>query len=104
MEAISLQELADGNEGEMEQRLQVEPPVPVAEVLRFLLPGLSHLSAEESARAILMEHGIAQLLVDYMLFHWAMFCENSTNRPSEVVSPFLTFSDQFKAMLFSRSP
>ena len=45
-------------------------PFAGIEVLQFLMPGLCHLSAEDSARQILMTTDFPQLLYDYILYQW----------------------------------
>ncbi|ELU16894.1 hypothetical protein CAPTEDRAFT_171922 [Capitella teleta] len=78
-----LQALALGETIE-EAKTEEAPPPATADVLRFLLPGFCHLSAEEKSRSVLMESGISSLLVDYTFFHWEIFSEDSACRPSEV--------------------
>lgn len=41
--------------------------------LRFLLPGLCHLSVEDPARAILLDQQIPQLLTNFMIELWQQF-------------------------------
>ncbi|KAA0199451.1 hypothetical protein HAZT_HAZT006645 [Hyalella azteca] len=40
------------------------------DLLRFLLPGLCHLTAEDEPRSILLNFGIEKLLLDYLTFHY----------------------------------
>lgn len=63
---------------------------PKMEVLKFLLPGLCHLSAEEKARAILLEEGLIDLIGDYMMFQWTLFNLGGPDMRSAEVSCFVT--------------
>ena len=56
---VGREELADSGEGSLQEQCMEDP-------LKFLLPGLSHLVADDAPRAILMEARLPQLLLHYM--------------------------------------
>uniref|UniRef100_A0A8D0B5T5 Neurochondrin n=1 Tax=Salvator merianae TaxID=96440 RepID=A0A8D0B5T5_SALMN len=51
----------------------IQPPVWQGDALRFLLPGLSHLTAEDRPRGILISEGAPVLLCQYFLHRWEIF-------------------------------
>ena len=71
--------------GESEEDLAVvlsgEKPKPVLtiDVLRFLLPGLCHLTVEDHPRQILYNQGVLPLLVDYFSHQWALWAAGKSN-------------------------
>nr|XP_056703117.1 neurochondrin [Euleptes europaea] len=52
-------------------------PVWQGDALRFLLPGLSHLTAEDQPRAILISEGVPVLLCRYFSHQWELFVSDS---------------------------
>ncbi|XP_054856012.1 neurochondrin [Eublepharis macularius] len=50
-----------------------QAPIWQGDALRFLLPGLSHLTAEDRPRAILFSEGAPDLLCQYFSHQWEMF-------------------------------
>ncbi|XP_053123171.1 neurochondrin [Hemicordylus capensis] len=81
-----------GLQHEMEQAGQscTQKPMLRRDALRFLLPGLSHLTAEDRPREILISEGAPVLLCQYFLHQWEVFASDS-NTPfrSEVVKTSL---------------
>ena len=55
----------------------------VIEVLQFLLPGLCHLSSEDKARAVLIQHNAHKLMGAYFTYHWKQFHDDQVSE-SEV--------------------
>ena len=43
------------------------------DVLRFLLPGLCHLIAEDKSREILVRSKIHEIMFAYLTYHWSIF-------------------------------
>ncbi|XP_042296496.1 neurochondrin [Sceloporus undulatus] len=68
-----------GLQHEMEQAGQgsAQEPIWRGDALRFLLPGLSHLTAEDRPREILISEGAPILLCQYFLHRWETFVLNS---------------------------
>ena len=54
--------------------LQVTP-----DTLRFLLPALCHLIAEEKSRQILLDMKIQEILYTYLSYHWTIFDRYSSS-------------------------
>ncbi|XP_043915426.1 neurochondrin isoform X2 [Protopterus annectens] len=52
------------------------------DVLRFLLPGLCHLTAEEKPREILIKEGFPSLLLLYFCSQWEAFNSNHQSLPN----------------------
>uniref|UniRef100_A0A8C5LNT3 Neurochondrin n=1 Tax=Leptobrachium leishanense TaxID=445787 RepID=A0A8C5LNT3_9ANUR len=48
------------------------------DAIRFLLPALCHLTAEDSARRVLVNEGVPALLCDYYLHQWETFTAEET--------------------------
>ncbi|XP_048356003.1 neurochondrin isoform X2 [Sphaerodactylus townsendi] len=54
-----------------------QEPAWQGDALRFLLPGLSHLTAEDQPRAILISEGAPLLLCNYFSHQWELFISDS---------------------------
>ena len=72
------------------------PPGPpegfaVPEVVRFLLPGLCHLSADDEARKVLLACGGPELLVSYFDYQWTFFASPGNTEDCKVRG--LNFTD-----------
>ncbi|ESO99077.1 hypothetical protein LOTGIDRAFT_238919 [Lottia gigantea] len=65
--------------------VRFSPDVPKLEkdmtvdILRFLLPGLCHLSSEEEPRHILIDNNIQDILLQYFKTKWQQFLEHDEN-------------------------
>ncbi|XP_063310853.1 neurochondrin [Pelobates fuscus] len=55
------------------------------DAIRFLLPAMCHLSAEEGARRVLLSEGVSALLCDYYLQQWDVFSSEDAE-PAETRS------------------
>ncbi|XP_033013620.1 neurochondrin [Lacerta agilis] len=64
-------------EAEQAGQSSIQPPVWQGDALRFLLPGLSHLTAEDRPRGILISEGAPVLLCQYFLYRWEIFVSNT---------------------------
>lgn len=62
---------------------QDETPV---EVLKFLLPSLCHLTAEENARQIILEQHTHELLAEYLSFLWQNYSHLDTGTKPQLSS------------------
>ncbi|KAI0210117.1 Neurochondrin [Lamellibrachia satsuma] len=51
---------------------------PPGEVLKFLLPGLCHLTAEDKARRVLLENNVHVTLGRYFHYRWQLFTSGET--------------------------
>nr|CAG4643762.1 EOG090X0266 [Lepidurus arcticus] len=49
------------------------PVIDMPDPLRFMLPALCHLIAEDNARKILLDEDIHELMFDYLQYHWQLF-------------------------------
>ena len=57
-----------GNESAMQVDLPNRPEFPVTDVLKFILPGLSHLTTDESPRRVFFEEDGHILLAEYFSY------------------------------------
>uniref|UniRef100_A0A4D5RA89 Neurochondrin-like protein n=1 Tax=Scolopendra viridis TaxID=118503 RepID=A0A4D5RA89_SCOVI len=55
------------------------------DVMRFLLPGLCHLTAEDKARLLLVEMKFQKFLLDYFIYNWKMFMKHEKSNEYETV-------------------
>ena len=59
--------------GELENAMQVDIPgiqiTPATDVLKFLLPGLCHLTTDETARKVIIQENGHTLLTQYFSYH-----------------------------------
>ncbi len=63
------------------------PSPPVMDVLKFLLPGLCHLSAEDKARVVLIQETFHGLLAEYFTHQWTVYTTvNMPDNEAEVCS------------------
>uniref|UniRef100_A0A8C6X3J9 Neurochondrin n=1 Tax=Naja naja TaxID=35670 RepID=A0A8C6X3J9_NAJNA len=60
-------------------------PGPCVSPSRFLLPGLSHLTAEDRPREILISEGAPVLLCQYFLHRWETFVSNTESQSASKV-------------------
>ncbi|XP_070805868.1 neurochondrin isoform X1 [Pituophis catenifer annectens] len=75
------------SQSEKEQAGQGPIPEPLwrGDALRFLLPGLSHLTAEDRPREILISEGAPVLLCQYFLHRWETFVSNTESQSASKV-------------------
>ncbi|XP_064636104.1 neurochondrin-like [Lineus longissimus] len=66
------------NFNQLEKPADDHKTVPPVDLLRFLLPGLCHLSAEDNPRKILIESDAHELLGQYFSYQWNSFTSKQT--------------------------
>ncbi|XP_070553486.1 neurochondrin-like isoform X1 [Ptychodera flava] len=82
-------------------------PIPV-DLLRFLLPGLCHFTAEEKSRKIMVDNAVHELLGEYFNYHWLLFTANNVEYNSEIALTtlcgiFMNFTVQDSEFVKSQS-
>lgn len=60
----------------------------VTDVLKFLLPGMCHLSAEDEARTVFLQNNGHELLAQYFQHQWHIYTTSTEHREAEVGSMF----------------
>ena len=69
------------------------PEFPVTDVLKFILPGLSHLTTEESPRRVFFEEDGHTLLAEYFSYHVKNFSSQDEECEVEVECIFQSSDD-----------
>ena len=87
----------DNSEPSDESAMQVDipnrPEFPVTDVLKFILPGLSHLTTEESPRRVFFEEDGHTLLAEYFSYHVKNFSSQDEECEVEVECIFQSSDD-----------
>ncbi|XP_044280981.1 neurochondrin isoform X1 [Varanus komodoensis] len=85
------------HEAEQAGQGNIQEPIWRGDALRFLLPGLSHLTAEDRPREILIKEGAPVLLCQYFLHRWETFVSSSetVSAPKSVETSLQTSCEIF---------
>ena len=79
--------------GEQENAMQVDIPgnkvIPATDVLKFLLPGLCHLTTDETARDVIVQENGHTLLAQYFSYHVQKLPSQDDGREVEVCCHYL---------------
>ena len=81
------------DESAMQVDIPNRPEFPVTDVLKFILPGLSHLTTEESPRRVFFEEDGHTLLAEYFSYHVKNISTQDEEREVEVECIFQSSDD-----------